>query len=391
MVLLKLLKINKTNKLNYMTQQEQNLRDALSKIDNKDFGIYFFTVDSHGNALAAIANIYEHVKMLNELGYKATILHEKNEYTGVADWLGEEYMELPHLSIESKQLNVGPQDFIVIPEVFSTVMKQVKDLPAKKVAMCQAYDYILELLEPGISWLHYGVTDAICTSEKASKYVKSLFPSVNTEVVPVSIPEYFKPSSKPRIPEVAILARDQQIAAKIIKSFYLQYPMYKWVGLPEVRGLSKKQVAERVGQSCLAVWVDDISGFGTFPLECMECETPIIGKVPNMIPEWMETTNEAGETVIKNNGIWTNDLLGIPELIAKYLQAWLEDNEPAEIREGMLASKGGYPVSKQKEAVESVYTKLITKRREEIQALADEFAKAEAEALANQGLVKVEK
>ena len=116
-----------------MTKEEQDLREVIAKLDNKEFGLYFFTVDSHGNALAAIANIYEHVKVLNELGYKATILHEKDEYHGVADWLGQEYADLPHMSIASQQLNVGGQDFIIIPEVFSKVMEQVKNLPAKKI------------------------------------------------------------------------------------------------------------------------------------------------------------------------------------------------------------------------------------------------------------------
>jgi hypothetical protein len=44
----------------------------------------------------------------------------------------------------------------------------------------------------------------------------------------------------------------------------------------------------------------------------------------------METVNEEGQTAIKNNGIWTNTTLNIPELIATYLKVWLEDAVPAE-------------------------------------------------------------
>jgi hypothetical protein len=121
--------------------QIEQVKEVIGKLENKDFGIYFFTLDTKGNPTAGVANIYEHVKVLNELGYKATILHEKNDYKlrgdqegmGLVDWLGEEYAELPHLSIESQQLNVGPQDFIVIPEIFSNIMDQVKQFPCKKV------------------------------------------------------------------------------------------------------------------------------------------------------------------------------------------------------------------------------------------------------------------
>lgn len=38
-----------------MTKEEQELREAITRLDKKEFGLYFYTVDSHGNALAAIA------------------------------------------------------------------------------------------------------------------------------------------------------------------------------------------------------------------------------------------------------------------------------------------------------------------------------------------------
>jgi hypothetical protein len=57
----------------------------------------------------------------------------KNDYQRIGDenangneWLGEEYANLPHASIEGEGLNVGPADFIIIPEIFSNIMDQVK-------------------------------------------------------------------------------------------------------------------------------------------------------------------------------------------------------------------------------------------------------------------------
>ena len=82
-----------------MSEQVEKVKvdEIISKLDNKDFGLYFFTLDTMGNPTAGIANIYEHAKVLNELGYNAYILHEKNDYRlygnadgmGIADWLGE--------------------------------------------------------------------------------------------------------------------------------------------------------------------------------------------------------------------------------------------------------------------------------------------------------------
>jgi len=359
-------------------QIEEQLTQAkivFDKLSNKDFNLYFFTLDTKGNPTAGIANIYEHVKLLNELGYKATILHEKNDYkligdengNGVGDWLGEEYAKLPHASIESQNLNISPADFIIIPEIFSNIMDQVKGFPCKKIVLSQSYDYLLELLPIGKRWnTDYGFNDVITTSVKQAQYLSTLFPSINTHVVPVSIPTYFKDSEKPKIPLVAIHTRNQGEAAKIAKSFYLQYPIYKWVTFKELRGLSRENFANELGKACLAIWVDDQSGFGTFPLEAIESNTPVIGKIPNMVPEWMETKDEKGNTVIKNNGVWTNTTINIPELIATYMKVWLEDSVPADLKNSMTESKGGYTPEKQKETLKNVYHGLFENRKNEI-------------------------
>lgn len=354
--------------------QTTQIKDFISKLENKDFGLYFFTLDTKGNPTAGIANIYEHVKVLNELGYKAYILHEKNDYKlrgdqegmGLVDWLGEEYGTLPHVSIEGQQLNVGPQDFIIIPEIFSNVMDQVKKFPCKKVVFSQSYDYLLELLPLGRRWTDYGFNDVITTSEKQANYVKSLFPSIKSYVIPVGIPDYFVASDKPKVPVITISAREQGVAAKIAKMFYLKYPLYKWVTFKELRGLPRRQFAEELGKSCLSIWLDESSGFGTFPLEAIQCDTPVIGKMPNMIPEWMEETDEAGNGTIKNNGVWTNTHLNIPELINTFMKVWLEDNMPTDLLEGMKESKDAYTMDKQKDAIETVYGSLITNRIAEL-------------------------
>jgi len=355
-------------------QKTEQLKGFIEKLDNKDFSLYFFTLDTKGNPTAAIANIYEHVKLLTELGYKATILHEKNDYklkgdetsSGLADWLGEEYAQLPHVSIESQGLNITPTDFIIIPEIFASVMDQIKGFPCRKIVLSQSYDYLLELLPIGKRWdIDYGFNHIITTSTKQASYLKTLFPFAKPYIIPVSIPSYFKPSEKPQTPVVAILTRNQGDAAKIAKAFYLQFPIYKWLTFKEFRGMPRTQFAEELSKCCLAVWVDDSSGFGTFPLEAMESGVNVIGKIPNLVPEWMEVVDESGVPTIKNNGVWTNTPLNIPELIATYMKVWLEDAIPAELTNTVKESTGQYTPEKQKEILTAVYAQLIDERKQE--------------------------
>jgi len=354
-----------------LSEQLTQIRGVVENLQSKNFKLYFFTLDTKGNPTAGIANIYEHVKILNELGFKAYILHEKNDYrfrgneegNGLSDWLGEEYANLPHISIESQTLNVGPHDFIIIPEIFANIMDQVKGFPCKKIVLAQNYDYMLELLPIGKRWdLDYQFNDVITTSNKQAQYLTSLFPTIKTHVVPVSIPDYFKPSEKPKIPMVAIHTRHQTDVMKIVKSFYLQYPLYKWITFKELRGLSREQFATELGRCCLSVWIDDSASFGTFPIEAMQCNTPVIGKIPNIIPEWMESKDSEGNYSIKNNGVWTNTTVNIPELIATYLKVWFEDAIPNDLIEGIKESQNQYTTEKQKEIMNNVYNQLINNR-----------------------------
>lgn len=351
----------------------EKLNEIIKNLENKEFKLYFFTLDTMGNPVASVANIYEHVKVLNNLGYKAYILHEKNNYlkysteenNGIDYWLGEEYSKLPHASIESKELTVGAEDFLIIPEVFSSMMqqKEVINLPCKKIVFSQSQEYIFELLPLGRRWTDFGFNDVITTSQNQADYLKSLFPNIKTYISSVSIPEYFKPSDKPKKPVVAIHCRNQMDTTKIFKSFYLKYPMFKWLSFKELRGLPRKTFAKELSESCLAVWVDDISSFGTFPIEAMKCNTPVIGKIPNTIPEWM-VEKDGDNLKIKENGIWLDNTNAIVDYINDYLSVWLEDNEPKHILENMESMKDKYTEEQQIETIEKVFGGLTKERVE---------------------------
>jgi glycosyltransferase involved in cell wall biosynthesis len=83
-----------------------------------------------------------------------------------------------------------------------------------------------------------------------------------------------------------------------------------------MRGMSESEFAFNLKQCFMSVWIDEISSYGTFPLESMKCGVPCMGTVPRMIPEWMS----------EDNGLWINNKNEIVDYIADFLQNWLEDN-----------------------------------------------------------------
>lgn len=349
----------------------KNLEKNLDKIEKKDFSIYFFVIDTQGAPTASVANIYENVKMLRELGYKSFVLHEKNEYTTkqvpfIKDWLGEEYSTLPHASIEDKEVKIDMVDYIFIPEVFANVMEQTVNLPGKRIVFCQSYDYITETLQAGKSWADYGIKECVTTTEKQKEYIDGLFNGrVNTKVIPVSIDERFKKEESLKKPIISILTRDQRETVKIFKSFYLKYPHLKWITFRDMRGMTKNVFSEALKESCVSVWVDDISAFGTFPLESMACNTPVIGKLPNLPNGW----------ITEKNGIWVDNSVLIPDILAQYIQSWLEDSVPSDIFSEMNETVTNYRPSNVKEVAEKVYSELFEIRKEEIKETLKKYKK----------------
>lgn len=304
----------------------KKLEISIENLKQKKSRIYLLVQDTKGNAKASVAYIYNLAMTLLENGFNPIILHEKPDYFGVESWLGEEYMtKLPHRPIEGTNLEVSPEDFIVVPELYGFVMSQINNLPCGKIVLSQSYDYVLETLQPGQTWSQLGFLKCITTSEQQKDFLSNLMRNVSYDVLEPFISENFVPSKLPQKPIIAIHTRDVRDTMNVIKSFYIKFPQYRWITFRDMRGMNETEFINSLKECCLSVWVDEISSYGTFPLESMKVGVPVMGLVPNVIPSWMS----------EENGIWVNNKLQLTDFIADYLQNWLEDSVKETLYEQM--------------------------------------------------------
>ena len=316
------------------TEQISKIKTSIDNLKEKKSRIYFLVQDTKGNAKASMAYIYRLALTLKNNGYNSIILHEKVDYTGVSTWLGEEYMEnLPHKPIEGENLEVSPEDLIIIPELFGFVMSQLTKMPCGKIVLCQAYDHILETLQPGATWTQLGFLKCIITSDYQKDLVEGLMRNISFDILQPYISETFEKQILPPNPIIAIHSREQRESINIIKSFYIKYPQYRWVTFRDMRGLSEQEFASVLKDSFLSVWIDETSSYGTFPLESMKVGVPVIGLTPNLVPTWMN----------ENNGVWVNNKIQILDFIADFLQNWLEDNVKQDLYTEMLKTVENLP------------------------------------------------
>jgi glycosyltransferase involved in cell wall biosynthesis len=318
--------------------QIDKVKLSISNLREKKSKLYFFIHDTKGNAKSSIKYIYDLAITLKRSGFNSIILHEKPDYTGVGSWLGEEYMtEIPHQVIDGQNVEIAPEDFLIVPEIFGFMMDQVKNLPCGKIVLTQSYAYMLETLQPGQTWNQYGFFKTITTSEAQKDYINKVMRGQSYDIIEPFISDIFKKRNLPPLPIIGIHSREQEDTINLIKTFYLRFPQYRWFTFRDLRGLSQEEFANAISECFVSVWIDRQSAYGTFPLESMKVGVPVIGITPNLVPEWMN----------ENNGIWIKDEILLSDIIADWTQNWLEDNISEEMYTNMKETVDKLPTKEQ--------------------------------------------
>jgi hypothetical protein len=168
-------------------------------------------------------------------------LFEEKGYTSHKTWLGEGYEDLEENYVNGQNLQVGVEDFLIVPELLGYIIEQVQNLPCGKIILTQAYDHVFETLKPGQSWNGFGVYKCVTTSEILAEKVRDIFRSVSVDVLPVSLSKYATEKDKPAKPIIAIHSREQRDSLNLIKIFYQKYPQYRWFTFRDMRSMNQDQ------------------------------------------------------------------------------------------------------------------------------------------------------
>lgn len=195
-------------------------------------------------------------------------------------------------------------------------MSQLTNLPCTKIVLSQAYDHMFETLQPGQVWSQFGFTKCITTSENQKKYILDIMRNFSIDILEPVVSPVFTKSKFPAKPIIAISSREQREAINLIKTFYQKYPQFRWVTFRDMRGISEEEFANTLKDCMLSVWIDKTSSFGTFPLESMKSNVPVLGVLPKMVPSWLN----------EENGIWIQEEIKLVDFVAEFIQNWLEDN-----------------------------------------------------------------
>jgi hypothetical protein len=349
------------------------LKGSLNLLQNKK-SKFLFCVPNVQTPSALMYEIYFHADVLSKEGFEVIMLTESEEFTP-PDYIEDDLINKTHLSMGSSEVKVGPQDFMIIPESFSNVMEQTKNLPCKRIGFLQSFDYMLNALIPGTGWRDFEISDVITTSEMLKDTLNLYFETnfFNIKTYDIGIPNYFNNDGKPKKPVISIVGRNLNEITKVVKLFYAKYPQYRWVSFDAMltnskppKPLNRIDFANRLKENFAAVWIDRISSFGTFPLECMKSGVIPICLKPDITPDYLiDKKSSKEETVAVNNlGVWTKDYYDLPMLIGDVTTKFLDDSLPEEIYKTMDKVASNYSQENSKKQLLGIYNEFIKEREE---------------------------
>lgn len=370
-----------SEELNLTAEQAENekiekINVSLNKIANKE-SKFLFCVPESQSPVASVYEIYFHATVLKNMGYDVIILVEKGDYV-VPTWIEKELTSLPHMSMADPKLMVGPEDFMIIPEVFSNIMEQTKNLPCARIGLLQSVDYMINSLIPGTDWSSFGVNDVITTSPSIKEWMENIYGrKFNIYTYNVGIPEYFEKSKLPQKPIISVIGRNANEISKLVKLFFAKYPQYSWVTFDPMLTKSKPpqpmrriDFAKRLQGNFAAVWIDRISSFGTFPLECMKSGVIPICLKPDIMPEYLIERDEAGVPVkvVEGGGVWTENYYDLPVLIGEVLIKFLDDSITDELYTSMDNIVSKYTQEAAENQLIEIYSNFINQRTSLLQS-----------------------
>ena len=349
----------------------EKIKVSLAKITNKK-SKFLFCIPESQSPTASVYELYFHATVVKNMGYEVIIMVEKGDYVPPV-WVEKELTNHKHVSMADPKLTVGPEDVMVIPDIYSNVMEQTKKLPCVRIGLLQSADYMTSALIPGTDWTSFNIQNVITTSQMLKEWLETFYGKgkYNIKTYNIGIPDYFERSETPQKPIISILGRNANEISKLVKLFFAKYPQYSWVTFDPMLTKSKPpqamrrvDFAKRLQGNFAAVWVDRISSFGTFPLECMKAGVIPICLKPDIMPEYMVERDEKGVAtkIVEGAGVWTENFYDLPILIGEVLVKFLDDAIKPELYDKMSNVANKYSQQASEKQLNEIYGEIINQR-----------------------------
>ena len=337
----------------------QRIEKEIKKSEEKAFNVYFYVIDTKGVPSGSLLYIYKMARILTDMGYKVTMLHNEKEFIGVEQWADKKYAELPHSKISDRAVTISPSDFLIIPEIYTDIMSQTRDLPCKRIILLQNFEYMTKIIPAGVHPYEYRITDAIVNTEVNKKFMANNLPRIKTHVVRPGISDgLFRKNTTPKKMIVNFVAKEADDASRIVKPFWWKYPRFKWVTFAQLSNLPQEIFADALRDAAFTIVIDIKTSFQYAALEALKAGSIVLCKVPENIPDWMKNGDEFSDSIV-----WFDNLDEVPDILAELIAMWVRDDIPEKLYETMDDVAKLHSMDDMKADVEEVFVNGFFKER----------------------------
>lgn len=318
------------------------IEGIINDLQNKKIRIFYFCGAS-SNLSDSTIFAYNMVKTFREKGIDANILYENKNYMSVEYTLGLEYANLPHFSFDDlriKNITIKPTDYFFIPETYANFAKELtkNKLPSANIIVCNSHKNIFNGLNLREQWSYttffnepsVNAATVVITDNSLKHVIEENTINENINLVTQKLFD-FKPTKViSKKPYVSILCTNPTDYKFIVNSFYNKYPHLGWISFKQVVFSTVAELEETIHNSFVCVWVDNYSEFTLFPLQAMKSATPVVGKIPELIPSWLINDKNIAE-----NGYWSHDIFAIPDILNNVILMNFENEIPNSLYNNM--------------------------------------------------------
>lgn len=213
--------------------------------------------------------LYEHVRLLRELGFDACVLHHRSPFR--PPW---RELEVPVRYLDQPGFTATAEDLVVVPEVLAGA-EAPRRHPWRRVVFVQGSFLILRGMSGATDYRELGYEAAIAVLPHVRSVLERHF-GIAAAVVPPFLAAYFTdPGPAPRKSRVLLAVKDgyrqagfpdEEIAGALIARELARRPGWS---LLRLSGFTHQQVAELMRSSTFLVNVHSLEAFNTTVPEAM--------------------------------------------------------------------------------------------------------------------------
>ena len=235
----------------------------------------FYLVPATDKPSWGMGIIYDHVSMLNQNGFCATIIKEKDCF--VPFWLK---LDVPIKDYQYLQQHLNPNDILVVPEAMLNVPR-LKKMKCRKLLFIQASAYMFESMPQGEDHRSLGFEHVMIIMPHMEAIVKKHV-NLPFTLVPPYVADYFYnqiPTIRKR--QILLFPKFHQIDYSIVKYIVEQHINNKnqsWVknlfsgdnwNIKELKDYKHEDVARTMNESTFFISLNTFEALNTSVAEAM--------------------------------------------------------------------------------------------------------------------------